>query len=60
MRGHDGHPQNEYANDIAVRAAREQNASKGAVPSAFEAWLEAKSMKGKLREPTPFPPAWRG
>ena len=60
VRGHDGHPQNEYANDIAVRAAREQNASQGAVPSAFEAWLEGKSKKGKLREPTPFPPAWRG
>ena len=58
VRGHAGHPQNEYANDIAIRAARELSASNGAVPSGFEAWLAARSAKkGKLREPTPFPPA---
>ncbi len=57
VRGHDGHPQNEYANDIAIRAARELSASEGAVPSGFEAWLAGRSArKGKLREPTPFPP----
>ncbi|MGH7477277.1 MAG: ribonuclease H family protein [Longimicrobiales bacterium] len=41
VRGHAGHPQNEYANDLAVRAAKEQSRSAGLVPSGFEAWLEA-------------------
>jgi ribonuclease HI len=39
IRGHAGHPQNEYANDLAVRAARRQDRSNGLVPSGFEAWL---------------------
>lgn len=40
VRGHAGHPQNEYANDLAVRAAREQTHSAGLVDSGFGAWLE--------------------
>lgn len=40
VRGHAGHPQNEYANDLAVRAAREQSNSGGLIDSAFCAWLE--------------------
>ena len=56
VRGHDGHPQNEYANDIAVRAAREQSTSAGAVESGFAAWLAARSAKGANRAPTVFPP----
>ena len=40
VRGHAGHPQNEYANDLAVRAAREQSFSNGLVPSQFGEWLE--------------------
>ena len=47
VRGHAGHPQNEYANDLAIRAAREQTASGGAVPSGFEAWLEEQREKGR-------------
>jgi ribonuclease HI len=57
VRGHDGHAQNEYANDLAIRAARELTSSNGAVDSAFDAWLAAKTAKGKMRAPTPFPPA---
>jgi ribonuclease HI len=56
VRGHDGHPQNEYANDIAIRAARELSTSGGAVESGFAAWLAAREAKGKTREPTLFPP----
>lgn len=41
VRGHNGHPKNEYANDLAVRAAREQETSPGIVTSGFPAWLEA-------------------
>ncbi|MBI4519541.1 MAG: ribonuclease HI [Gemmatimonadetes bacterium] len=40
IRGHAGHPQNEYANFLAIRAAREQTRSQGLVASAFEPWLE--------------------
>lgn len=42
VRGHNGHPKNEYANDLAVRAAREQETSPGIVASGFSEWLEAK------------------
>lgn len=51
VRGHAGHPQNEYANDLAVQAAREQTSSGGAVPSRFDVWLEARQATGKLAQP---------
>jgi ribonuclease HI len=40
VRGHAGHPQNEYANDLAVQAATEQTGSGGFVESGFTGWLE--------------------
>jgi ribonuclease HI len=39
VRGHAGHPQNEYANHLATRAAKKQHASSGFVESDFVAWL---------------------
>jgi ribonuclease HI len=39
VRGHAGHAQNEYANELATRAAREQNHSRGLVASGFASWL---------------------
>ncbi len=45
VRGHKGHAKNEYANDLAIRAAREQLDSQGAVESGFPAWLELKRTK---------------
>jgi ribonuclease HI len=45
VRGHRGHPKNEYANDLAVKAAKAQITSKGAVESGFAAWLESKRAK---------------
>jgi ribonuclease HI len=45
VRGHAGHPQNEYANHLATRAAREQTASSGLVESGFGAWLEEEREK---------------
>ncbi len=39
VRGHAGNPKNEYANDLAIRAATEQETSRGAVLSGFDAWL---------------------
>ena len=47
VRGHQGHPKNEYANDLAMKAAREQIVSDGAVKSEFETWLERQRAKGK-------------
>jgi ribonuclease HI len=56
VKGHAGHPQNEYANDIAVAAAREQSNSDGARTSGFDAWLEEQRTKRRLKvEPAPFP-----
>ena len=56
VRGHAGHPQNEYANFLATRAAAEQTASDGLVPSGFDAWAAAQHAKGALKAPLePFP-----
>lgn len=40
VKGHAGHPRNEYANDLAVQAAKEQTASGGLVESGFPEWLK--------------------
>jgi ribonuclease HI len=53
VRGHKGHAKNEYANDLAVKAAREQIDSDGIVPSAFDDWLGAKRAKGAFLEYDP-------
>lgn len=45
VKGHAGHPQNEYANDLAVRAATEQSHSGGLVESGFDGWLAARRAK---------------
>lgn len=56
VKGHAGHPQNEYANDLAVRAATARSDSGGLVPSAFETWLAARRAKGGAQgELSPFP-----
>ncbi len=48
VRGHAGHPKNEYVNDLAVGAARQQKTSAGSLPSEFSEWLAAKQKKGKF------------
>ena len=48
VRGHAGHPQNEYANLIATRAAAEQTATAGAVPSRFDEWLTGERGRGRI------------
>jgi ribonuclease HI len=53
VRGHRGHAKNEYANDLAVKAAREQTSSEGIVTSGFEPWLEAKRARGLYLEYDP-------
>ncbi len=46
VRGHRGHPQNEYANDLAVRAAERLEDSGGLVESGFVDWLEEQRGRG--------------
>lgn len=56
VRGHAGHVQNEYANDLAIRAARDQTASRGPQPSGFDRWLAAERAAGRMHaSPAPFP-----
>ena len=56
VRGHEGHPQNEYANYLAVRAAREQTQSGGIVASKFDEWLAVEREKERVTvEPQAFP-----
>lgn len=53
VRGHNGHPKNEYANDLAVRAARAQETSAGIVASGFGAWLLHKRAAGQYSDYDP-------
>jgi ribonuclease HI len=46
VRGHKGHPKNEYADRLAVAAAREQKTSDGIVESEFDEWLAARQAAG--------------
>jgi len=55
VRGHAGHAQNEYANDIAVRAAGDQSSSGGLVESGFDAWISARLAKARPTVLEPFP-----
>lgn len=56
VRGHVGHPQNEYANHLATRAAAEQTDSGGLRASEFESWLAAQQSKSlALTDTAPFP-----
>jgi ribonuclease HI len=48
VRGHNKHPQNEYADHLATRAAREQSNSEGPVPSLYGEWLAEQRARGKL------------
>ncbi len=45
VRGHAGHPRNEYANFLATRAAKKLDRSEGLVESGFSAWLDDQREK---------------
>jgi ribonuclease HI len=45
VRGHAGHPQNEYANHLATSAAKHMTTSHGFVDSGFLEWLEQQREK---------------
>jgi ribonuclease HI len=56
VRGHDGHLQNEYANFLATRTAREQTTSSGIVSSQFDDWLTSERDHGRMAaQPQAFP-----
>ncbi len=56
VKGHAGHPQNEYANDLATRAAADQSNSAGLLASGFDEWLVAhRARRAAHREIAPFP-----
>ena len=58
VRGHNGQPQNEYANHLATRAAADQTDSAGLRQSEFDEWIALqKSTRLRLNEAEPFPNA---
>jgi ribonuclease HI len=58
VRGHHGHPQNEYANHLATEAAAKQTSSDGLVASNFDEWLASQRKRGVIRtDVDPFPTA---
>jgi ribonuclease HI len=62
VRGHDGHPQNEYAHFLANRAAAEQTESGGLVESGFVEWevvLRASKRRKGAIHPFPDPASFR-
>lgn len=61
VKGHAGHPQNEYANHLATRAASVQDSSDGLISSQFEPWWAEHGAKfrGGSQALSPFPVAER-
>jgi ribonuclease HI len=53
VRGHAGHAKNEFANDLAVKAAKEQVTSEGMVQATFSEWLTAQRDKGRYPDYDP-------
>lgn len=53
VRGHAGHLKNEFANDLAVKAAKEQVTSDGLEPATLDAWLTAQRAKGRYANEDP-------
>ena len=53
VRGHNDNPKNEYANDLAIRAAERQERSNGLVPSAFDTWLAQRRARGQYTDYDP-------
>jgi ribonuclease HI len=56
VRGHAGDAKNEYANYLAVQAARRQQSSDGLIDSGFEVWLKAQQERGRFLDFFDLPP----
>lgn len=58
VKGHAGHPQNEWANHLATSAAAQQTDSGGLVESGFATWLATLPLAVRRSgPPSPFPSA---
>lgn len=53
VRGHAGHMKNEFANDLAVKAATEQITSAGLESATFDEWLAAQRARGRYGDENP-------
>lgn len=53
VRGHAGNLKNEYANDLAIKAATELTTSEGIVASGFDAWLTQARARGRFLDTDP-------
>lgn len=53
VRGHAGHLKNEFANILAIRAAKEQVTSEGIVPATLDGWLASERTKGRYAAEDP-------
>jgi ribonuclease HI len=53
VRGHAGHPKNEFANVLAIRAAKTQTTSPGVVPATFDQWLADERARGHYADYDP-------
>lgn len=56
VKGHAGHPQNEYANFLAIQAASKQIDSGGLIESGFEEWIREEQAKERYLSFFPMPP----
>jgi ribonuclease HI len=56
VRGHAGHPKNEYANHLATTAAQERTTSGGLISSGFEDWLEGERERSRYLDYHEFLP----
>lgn len=56
VRGHAGHPENEYVDRLATTAARKQSSSSGLVASGFQAWLDEQRDRGRHLDYMEFQP----
>jgi ribonuclease HI len=56
VKGHAGHPQNEYANHLAIRAAKQQLDSGGLVASGFDEWIAEEQEKERYLDFFAMPP----
>ncbi|HEX7241131.1 MAG TPA: ribonuclease H, partial [Longimicrobiaceae bacterium] len=56
VKGHAGHPQNEYANHLAILAASKQTQSGGLAESRFAEWIAEEQEKERYLDFFPMPP----
>jgi len=56
VRGHAGHPKNEYVDMLAQRTAETGEAAEGLVPSGFDEWIQAKIDAGVYVDYLDVPP----